>query len=162
MSDKTLYVSDLDGTLLRGDQTISNFTASTLNRLISAGMMFSYATARSYATSSIVTGGLDAKIPVIVYNGTFILENGTKKQLLSHFFTDEEAKFVTASLVEGGIQPIVYSYVDGKEQYFYCPSLINEVTEAFLQTRPIRISSFPLLRFITAVISEILLSLQFL
>lgn len=135
MSDKTLYVSDLDGTLLRGDQTISEFTANTLNRLISEGMMFSYATARSYATSSIVAEGLDAKIPVIVYNGTFILENGTKKQLLSHFFTDEEAKLVTASLVEGGIQPIVYSYVDGKEKYFYCPGLINEVTEAFLKTR---------------------------
>lgn len=135
MQNKTLYVSDLDGTLLRSDQTISEYTADTLNKLISDGMVFSYATARSYATSSIVTAGLDAKMPVIVYNGTFILENGTKKRLLSHYFTREEAELVLATLVEGGVHPIVYSYVDDKEKYFYCPSLINEVTESFLKTR---------------------------
>ena len=135
MQNKTLYVSDLDGTLLRSDQTISEYTADTLNRLISEGMVFSYATARSYATSSIVTSGLDAKMPVIVYNGTFILENGTKKRILSHYFTAEEAEIITATLVESGVHPIVYSYVDGKEKYFYCPDLVNEATESFLKTR---------------------------
>ncbi len=135
MPSKTLYVSDLDGTLLRKDQTISEYTASTLNRLVSEGMAFSYATARSYATSSIVTAGLDARMPVIVYNGTFILENGTQRKLLSHYFTREEAELITATLTEGGVYPIVYSYVDEKEKYFYCPDLISDATESFLKTR---------------------------
>ena len=43
---KTLYVSDLDGTLLRRDQTVSPFTAETINTLTARGMLFSYATAR--------------------------------------------------------------------------------------------------------------------
>ncbi len=135
MKNKTLYVSDLDGTLLRSDQTLSDYTVNTLNRLTSEGMIFSYATARSYATSSIVAAGLDACFPVIVYNGTFILENGTKKQLLSHSFTREEAELVVAELVEGGVYPIVYSQVDGAEKYFYCPALISDETEEFLKTR---------------------------
>ena len=135
MKNKTLYVSDLDGTLLRSNQTLSDYTVNTLNRLISEGMVFSYATARSYATSSIVAAGLEAKFPVIVYNGTFILENGTKRKLLSHSFTHEEAKTVTAELVEGGVYPIVYSHVDGSEKYFYCPSLISDEAESFLKTR---------------------------
>ncbi len=84
MKNKTLYVSDLDGTLLRSDQTLSDHTVKTLNRLISEGVIFSYATARSYATSSIVAAGLDAKFPVIVYNGTFILE---KKRVLFMFIS---------------------------------------------------------------------------
>ena len=52
---KTLYVSDLDGTLLRSDETISEYTAQTINRLTTDGMLFSYATARSYHTAKKVT-----------------------------------------------------------------------------------------------------------
>ena len=135
MKNKTLYVSDLDGTLLQSNQTLSDYTVKTLNRLISEGMVFSYATARSYATSSIVTSGLDAKFPVIVYNGTFILENGTKEQLLSHSFTREDAELIVRELAIDKVYPIVYSHVDGVEKYFYCPALISDETEAFLKTR---------------------------
>ena len=135
MLNKTLYVSDLDGTLLRSEQSLSEYTINTLNRLIEEGMIFSYATARSYATSGIVAAGLNARMPLIVYNGTFIVENGTKRRILSHFFTKEEAEEVTRTLVEVGVYPIVYSYVDDQEKYFYCPSLICEATESFLKTR---------------------------
>ena len=44
---KTLYVSDLDGTLLRSDQRTSEYTNRTVNALVADGMCFSYATARS-------------------------------------------------------------------------------------------------------------------
>ena len=54
---KTLYVSDLDGTLLRHDQTVSPFTAETINTLTARGMLFSYATARSLVTAKTVTKG---------------------------------------------------------------------------------------------------------
>ena len=48
----TLYVSDLDGTLLRSDQTLSVETVSTLNRLMADGVMFTYATARSFSSAA--------------------------------------------------------------------------------------------------------------
>lgn len=47
---KTLYVSDLDKTLLRSSQTTSEFTNSVINQLVSDGMIFSFASARSYVT----------------------------------------------------------------------------------------------------------------
>ena len=125
----------IDGTLLRSDQTLSKYTTETLNRLISKGMLFSYATARSYATSSIVTAGLEAKFPVIVYNGTFVLENGTKRRLLSHAFSSDEAAEILHTLTDFGVYPIVYAYEEEAEKYFYCPRLISEESEAFLKTR---------------------------
>lgn len=74
---KTLYVSDLDGTLLHSDASLSEYTAQTINGLLAKGMLFSYATARSYRTASQVTKKLDARIPLIVYNGTFVIDNAT-------------------------------------------------------------------------------------
>ena len=55
---KSLYISDLDGTLLRSDARTSEYTNRTINALVERGMLFSYATARSYLTACKVTAGL--------------------------------------------------------------------------------------------------------
>ena len=46
----TLYVSDMDGTLLNSQSVISPATAAILSRVISAGALFTVATARTPAT----------------------------------------------------------------------------------------------------------------
>ncbi|MBQ7094702.1 MAG: HAD hydrolase family protein, partial [Clostridia bacterium] len=66
---KTLYISDLDGTLIHSDAKISEFTAQTINNLVEKGLIFSYATARSWHTSVKVTEGLKGHLPIILYNG---------------------------------------------------------------------------------------------
>ena len=67
---KTLYVTDLDGTLMRNDQTLSEYTVTTLNRLIDEGFNITYATARSFTSAHKITEDLKIKIPVITRNGT--------------------------------------------------------------------------------------------
>ena len=47
----TLYVSDLDGTLLRSNETTSEYTNYVINSLVDKGMIFFYATARSLITA---------------------------------------------------------------------------------------------------------------
>ena len=44
---KTLYVSDLDGTLLDRRDRLPGYTVRTLNALLQKGMLFTFATARS-------------------------------------------------------------------------------------------------------------------
>ena len=132
---RTLYVSDLDGTLLTGDQRLSPFTVDTLNRLIGQGMLFSYATARSYITASRVTAGITPPIPVIAYNGAWMLENGTGRVLSRCGFTVEEAREIFDTLTSHGVWPIVYSVVDGRECFSYCPGRCNQGTMDFNATR---------------------------
>ena len=86
MSD--LYVSDLDGTLLRSNEVTSNYTNQVINSLVEQGMIFSYATARSLVTAKKVTEGINAKIPLIVYNGAFVIDNITEKILIANYFDD--------------------------------------------------------------------------
>lgn len=69
---KTLYISDLDGTLLNKSAKVSDFTENAVNNLIEKGMQFSYATARSLSSASVITAKLNINMPVIVYNGAFI------------------------------------------------------------------------------------------
>ena len=132
---RTLYVSDLDGTLLNSDQRLSPYTIDTLNRLIGQGMLFSYATARSYVTASRVTEGITPPIPVITYNGAWMLENGTGRVLSRHGFTAEEAREIFDTLTAHGVWPIVYAMVDGVECFSYCPERCNQGTRDFNATR---------------------------
>lgn len=74
---KTLYVSDLDGTLLRSNETTSDYTNAVINSLTDRGILFSYATARSLVTAKKVTRGMCARFPLIVYNGAFVMDNVT-------------------------------------------------------------------------------------
>ena len=118
---KTLYVSDLDGTLLRSDEQMSEYTNNTINTLVSKGMLFSYATARSLITAKRVTKGLSAKIPLIVYNGAFIIDNVTEEVLRANYF-DDSVNDVLEDLFSHDIYPIVYGIVDGKEKFSFVPT----------------------------------------
>ena len=53
----TLFVSDLDGTLLRNDATLSDFSKDHLNELLRSGMLFTVASARSVITMASMLKG---------------------------------------------------------------------------------------------------------
>lgn len=58
---KTLYVTDLDGTLLNTQNFINPYSIEIINSLVEQGMIFTYATARSLVSASVVTKGLSTK-----------------------------------------------------------------------------------------------------
>ena len=132
---KTLYVSDLDGTLLRSDQKTSEYTNKTIGELVQNGMLFSYATARSWHTAYKVTEGMPAAFPLIVYNGAFILDNAGGKHLLENYFEKASAVRMIRELTDGGIQPIVYAFIDGKEKFSYQKNNVNAATWDFVLSR---------------------------
>lgn len=130
----TLYVSDLDGTLLRSNETTSEYTNSIINELADRGMIFSYATARSLITAKKVTNGIKAKIPLIVYNGAFIIDNVTDDILVANYF-EESVKDVLDELFTNQIYPIVYAYIDEKEKFSFVPELCTIGMNKFLNSR---------------------------
>lgn len=131
---KTLYVSDLDGTLLRHSQRTSDFTNKTINSLVEKGMIFSYATARSFETSHRVAEGLNAQMPLIVYNGCFIINNKTRELLYSNYF-GEGFDALLDDLISNGVYPITYSYIDGVEKFSYIPEKCSSGLGDFVATR---------------------------
>ena len=120
-----LYVSDLDGTLLRSNETTSEYTNQIINSLVDKGMFFAYATARSLITAKKVTQGIYAKIPLIVYNGAFVIDNVTENILIANYF-DDSVYFVLDDLFHHGVYPIVYAYIDDKEKFSFVPELCTQ------------------------------------
>lgn len=76
---KTLYISDLDGTLLNENALISKETEIGLNRLIEKGLLFTVATARTHATVAKMLKNIKLSVPAILMNGVAIFDLNTKK-----------------------------------------------------------------------------------
>ena len=132
---KTLYVTDLDGTLLTSGQYVSPKSIEIINRLTEQGMLFSYATARSLITAKKVTAGLSEKIPVIVNNGVFIADSRSGEKLVKNIFSAEQAEDISQTLTKYGILPLVYSIIDVEEKFSYIPERMTRSTADFLDTR---------------------------
>ncbi len=131
----TLYVSDLDGTLLGKDERLSEFTLWALNHLIERGMHFTFATARSNHSAVRVTQGLTRNLPVIVYNGAFILEGPDGKPLFRAGFTPEQAAWVEKQAEALSLWPVVYAFVEGVERLSWVRGKETPGQAYYLQNR---------------------------
>ncbi len=132
---RTLYVSDLDGTLLNKQDRINPESIRIINDLVSKGMLFTYATARSLSSASVVTRGLSTDIPVIVYNGAFILHPATGEILSREGFQKEEMKEIIEVMDRFNISPLVYSFVEDVEKVSWIVSRENEGIQRYLNLR---------------------------
>lgn len=110
---KTLYITDLDGTLLNNDGKLSDFTRDTINRLTDSGMNFTVATARSRGSARLVIPGLKTNAPAVLLNGVFLTELDTNKVISCRAFPDGAAKKVIDAFAKEGSAPNLYSYSDG-------------------------------------------------
>lgn len=134
MNKNILYISDLDGTLLRSNQMTSAYTNQVINRMTERGILFSYATARSIHTARIVTEGLNAKIPLILYNGVFIMDNQSGEIINANYF-DDGVYSLLEDLFSQNVYPTVYSMLDGKERFSNIPEKSSEGTLEFIASR---------------------------
>ncbi|MCM1022665.1 MAG: HAD family hydrolase [Prevotella sp.] len=132
---ETLYVTDLDGTLLTSGQYVSERSCEIINKLTERGLIFSYATARSLITARKVTAGLDFAVPAIVYNGAFIVDTVSGERLVNNVFAPEETEDIFRTLRRFGAAPLVYSIIDGTEKFSYIPDSLTRGMADFLDSR---------------------------
>lgn len=132
---KTLYVTDLDGTLLNKDERINRYSRDIINGLVEEGLLFTYATARSSISAAVAAQGLSTKIPIIAYNGAFIIEPLSGRILLSTFFTEGQKEYLSGVFREYNVSPLVYAYVDGIEKVTWRTVTENDGIRDYLSRR---------------------------
>lgn len=71
---KTLYVSDLDGTLFNSQKGVSALSVNHINQCVRQGMLFTVATARMPYGCDTRLERLDLHVPSILTNGVFLYD----------------------------------------------------------------------------------------
>jgi Cof subfamily protein (haloacid dehalogenase superfamily) len=136
-ASRTLLVSDLDGTLLRPDASLSATTARVVNDFVAQGGLFTYATARSYTTASRVTAPLDLRLPVITYGGAIVVDPSTGAASEAHTLAADVVEQVLTRT--GGsklVQPIVFAMHEGRDRLCWRADREIPAVVDFLRARP--------------------------
>ncbi len=106
--ETTLYVSDLDGTLLNNGSMISDTTAAMLQQLTDDGALITVATARTPASVVPLMAGTGLTLPYIVMTGaaTFSPESMTYGDM--RLMQPGDVDMAVEIMERGGVNPFVY------------------------------------------------------
>ncbi|NCC47546.1 MAG: HAD family hydrolase [Clostridia bacterium] len=103
-----LVVSDLDGTMLDRQQTISDENIAAADRLARAGIGLTIATGRIDQMAALYARQLSVKLPVISSNGALI-RDPSGQTIARHVLPRDQADSLVAWLLDREYEFIVYS-----------------------------------------------------
>lgn len=105
----TLYVSDLDGTLLNSEKLVSEKTIEIINSLIENGVLFTVATARTLAATTSKISRIKINIPIILMNGVMVYDPMKREYLSTETIDSESVKKLVSILNEAGKSAFVFA-----------------------------------------------------
>ncbi len=135
MTDRTLYATDLDGTLLGTDARISHFTARTLERLMDDGIYITCATGRSWVTTQRVLGDFRFRLPMVLYDGTFTYDASRNLILDQHLLSVHTTRSIIDLCQENEIPPLLYGMDSADERMSWVMGISNPGLERFFASR---------------------------
>lgn len=116
---KTIYISDLDGTLLQPNAELSKKTITILNDLISDGMLFTIATARTIASARIILSDVDLTLPIILMNGVCIYDLKENRYIHIETLQETARKKIISLINDNNLSGFAYAIKDDVLSTYY-------------------------------------------
>ncbi len=133
-TDSTLYITDLDGTLLGRDAEVSEYSRAALNRMITGGLNFSVATARTLASAGKILSCLTLNLPIVLLNGVLTYDMLRQEYTQVNALAPETVAAVIQTLRQFEITGFMYELKDG-ELTTYHESLEQKPLRDFVEER---------------------------
>lgn len=133
----TLYVSDLDGTLLNSRAELSPISRDLLKEMVDDGVFFTVASARSVSSIRQMLKGLSLRLPVIEFNGAFISDLETGRHEITNAIDSAIASDLYHIMAKGGFVPFLSTF-NGKEDCLYHPVPTNDGAQWYFQDRKLK------------------------
>ena len=130
---KTLYVTDLDGTLLQNDQTLSVGTVRILNELLDQGLCFTYATGRSLQSAAPIMKSLHLSLPVITRDGCIVADPKTNREIEINRISDDMIQKLRPILAPIMSSCFITTYAKGSELKLYSKSNCSAGFQQYLE-----------------------------
>ena len=131
---RTLYITDLDGTLLNSQAELSDYTVNTINSLIEKGMYFTYATARTEYSAGSITEKLNINVPCIVNNGAEIYDRKSGRYVRKYDIPIDAAARIIDAFAENNVGMFMFKFRGEKFGTCYSDNL-NELMQEYVKTR---------------------------
>ena len=132
----TLYLADLDGTLLTPQVTLSARSAELLGKFIARGGKFSISTARTPATFFHIIGDLPLCHPISMMNGVLIYDPISRRYVREERMSSDTAKLVLEVFEQGHVEPVVFFLTD--DQFYPTYRSMSPMLREYAREREIK------------------------
>lgn len=131
---QTLYITDLDGTLLGADGLVSAESVSILASMLQAGLPLTVATARSPATVVQLLQALPIALPAVLMTGTILYDLPARRTIGTQCLSAQSVAAMCRVLRREGAEALAYSVKAG-QLYVYYKEICCPFEEAFVAQR---------------------------
>ncbi len=131
---KSLYISDLDGTLLNSNSTVSEKSRFIINKGIEQGILFSVATARTPATVVRLLQEVNIQLPMVLMTGAITYDKHRNIYTDVRNFNREATELIIDILEDKGLSAFMYTVDDNHLRVFY-KEATNELEKKFIKER---------------------------
>lgn len=132
---KTLYISDMDGTLLQSNGILSEYTKEKLNEFYKNDIPFAVATARSMVSAMPILKGVHFAAPIVLMNGVFVYDTETKKAVKYHEIERSALQKILDCFYEKNLHPFMFLYSDDHKLSIRYTEFDNEGMKEFYDMR---------------------------
>ncbi|MDR6879683.1 HAD-IIB family hydrolase [Bacillus sp. 3255] len=133
---KDYFLTDLDGTLLRSNATLSEHTARVVTKGLEEGAVISYATARSYQSSMAVASQIPWRYPLVLYNGALLFDP-IQKRVMDGFFLDRTSTEAIVAIGRTmGLVPLLFALDHEDRERVLHEKLVRSGDLQFAASRP--------------------------
>lgn len=132
--EKILFISDLDGTLLNNSGELSEYTVIMLNNMISGGMYFTFATARTIYSAKPLTERLNINVPCILNNGASVYDMQSGGYVKNAYFQKSTAEKVLSAFRQNGVYCFVFRFENNMLVTCY-DKITNELMQKYVDER---------------------------
>lgn len=141
----TLYVTDLDGTLLGPDARVSDESARILRRLSEQGVMVTAATARTPASVQPLLAKCGLRVPAVVMTGAATWDFDRQEYHDIRYINPEVVRGIDLAFRDEPLHPFVYTLDDPSRpmRVYHRGKGLNRIEQKFVNDR----SNLPLKRF---------------
>jgi len=132
----SLYISDLDGTLLTPQAALSPFAAEHLQRLLRGGLHFTVATARTWeSTRLILKDVLPLPAPIVLQNGALVFDTRTGSYIKKEIIPEETVLELLCIVKAHGQAGVLYSILGDRIRLYHEDLARHPVLQGFLAAR---------------------------
>lgn len=130
----TLYITDLDGTLLDPSASVTPRSASLLNEAISGGALFTVATARTPATVAPLLSEIDVRMPVAVMTGAALWNPADGRYSEVRHIDSDTVRKVLELYASRGFETFLYELRDNHVEIYHTGKM-SRWERAFMEAR---------------------------
>ncbi len=130
----TLYITDLDGTLLNDEAQLTKTSFEILQPLIESGLNVTAASARSHNSIIKVLEPLEIKLPILCHNGTFIYDIQKDEFIHKVILPNEDIECIIDMARTYGINPFIYT-LSGNSPHVFYSKLESSAEKTYFKTR---------------------------